>query len=874
MITHLTAPSKPVQIKAILHPIINTWFSNKFETFSEPQLYGVMEIHQRKNILISAPTGSGKTLTAFLAILNELVDSAQKQILEDKVYCVYVSPLKALNNDIEKNLLQPLKELEFLAEKEFGIRIGVRTGDTTNYEKQKMLKDPPHILITTPESLAIMINSPKFKLHLNKVQWLIIDEIHALAENKRGVHLNLTAERLQRISPAITRVGLSATIAPLEEIAKFLVGPNRKCGIVDVRFLKESDFKVLSPVKSLVDTDYMPKHDQMYELINELTQQHKTTLIFTNTRSATERIVHNLKEKFPQEYHNNIAAHHGSLGKEERFRTEQALREGTLKAVVSSTSLELGIDIGFIDLVICLGSPKSVARFLQRAGRAGHQLHSTVKARMIVMDRDDLVECSLLLKSAIEKKIDQVHIPQNALDVLAQHIYGIAINGVINIQELYQLIRNTYCYQSLEWDDFFELIKFLSGVYVALEDRHVYARIWYDENTGDVGKRGKLARLIYMTNIGTIPEESFITVKIKDSIVGMIDEGFLEKLKPGDVFVLGGNVYMFKFARGMTAQVSASVNRPPTVPRWFSEMLPLSYDLAMSISRFRRLMEEHLTKPKSEVLKFINEFLYVDDKAANSIYQYFYEQYHFSKIPSDKHIVIETYADRGRNYVIFHTLFGRRVNDCLSKALAYVIGNVQHRDVEVGINDNGFYLSSEKIFNPEKALQQLQEEDLREILEQSIEKSEVLQRRFRHCAVRSLMILRSYLGKTKRAGRMQIGSKILFSAVKRISNNFPILKEARREVLEDLMDSLHAEEIIKLIKEGKIKTSITNTSIPSPFAFGLIAGGYNDIIKIEDKHEFLRRMHQMVQAKIALKKGKETKKEEKEFSYGEYWESE
>ena len=874
MITYLTTPSKPVQIKAILHPIINTWFSNKFKTFSEPQLYGVMEIHQRKNILISAPTGSGKTLAAFLAILNELVDSAQKQILEDKVYCVYVSPLKALNNDIEKNLLHPLKEIQELINNPLNIRIGVRTGDTTNYEKQKMLKDPPHILITTPESLAIMINSPKFKLHLNKVQWLIIDEIHALAENKRGVHLNLTAERLQRISPAITRVGLSATIAPLEEIAKFLVGPNRKCGIVDVRFLKESDFKVLSPVKSLVDTDYMLKHDKMYELINELTQQHKTTLNFTNTRSATERIVHNLKEKFPQEYHNNIAAHHGSLGKEERFRTEQALREGTLKAVVSSTSLELGIDIGFIDLVICLGSPKSVARFLQRAGRAGHQLHSTVKARMIVMDRDDLVECSLLLKSAMEKNIDQVHIPLNALDVLAQHIYGIAINGVINIQELYQLIRNTYCYQSLEWDDFFELIKFLSGVYAALEDRHVYARIWYDENTGNIGKRGKLARLIYMTNIGTIPEESFITVKIKDSIVGMIDEGFLEKLKPRDVFVLGGNVYMFKFARGMTAQVSASVNRPPTVPMWFSEMLPLSYDLAMSISRFRRLMEEHMAKPKSEVLKFINEFLYVDDKAANSIYQYFYEQYHFSKIPSDKHIVIETYADRGRNYAIFHTLFGRRVNDCLSRALAYVIGNAQHRDVEVGINDNGFYLSSEKIFNPEKALQQLQEENLREILEQSIEKSEVLQRRFRHCAVRSLMILRSYLGKTKRVGRMQIGSKILFNAVKRISNNFPILKEARREVLEDLMDSPHAEEIIKLIKEGKIKTSIINTSIPSPFAFSLIAGGYDDIIKIEDKHEFLRRMHQMVQAKIALKKGREIKKEEKEFSYREYWESE
>ncbi|MBU1974714.1 MAG: ATP-dependent helicase, partial [Nanoarchaeota archaeon] len=221
--------------------------------------------------------------------------------------------------------------------------------------------------------------------------------------------------------------------------------------------------------------------------------------------------------------------------------------------------------------MICLGSPKSVARFLQRSGRAGHQLHSTVKARIIVMDRDDLVECSLLLKSAKEQNIDRVHIPQNALDVLAQHIYGIAINGIIQIKELFNLIKQSYCYQNLEWDDFFELIKFLSGAYVSLEERHVYARIWYDQETGEIGKRGKMARVIYMTNIGTIPTESYIQVKIKDQIVGMIDEGFLEKLKPGDVFVLGGNVYMFKFSRGMTAQVSSSVNRPPTVPRWYSE---------------------------------------------------------------------------------------------------------------------------------------------------------------------------------------------------------------------------------------------------------------------------------------------------------------
>ncbi len=878
MIEVMQEPYTELQVKSILHPIVNDWFFSKFKEFTQSQLLAVYPIHSRKNVLVSSPTGSGKTLTAFLSVLNELIDSAQKGILEDKVYCVYVSPLKALGADVSVNLIEPLKQMEEQISKKLGIRIGVRSGDTTASEKQKMLKHTPHILITTPESLAIMINSPKFKEKMADIQWLIVDEIHALAENKRGTHLSMTMERVQRLSPALTRVGLSATIAPLEEIAKFLVGfkgdEARDCQIVDAQFVKNMDLKVISPVKSLIESEYALKHRKMYDAIHSLIQEHKTTLIFTNTRSATERVVHNLKEMFPAEYAERIAAHHGSLGKENRFKTEQELREGKLKVVVSSTSLELGIDIGYIDLVICLGSPKSVARFLQRSGRAGHQLHSTVKARIIVMDRDDLVECALLLKSAIEKKIDHVHIPTNALDVLAQHIFGIAINEIINIYDLFHLIKNSYCFHTLEWNNFFELIKFLSGQYVSLEERHVYARIWYDEESGNIGKKGKMARVVYMTNIGTIPEETYITVKVGEQIVGMIDEGFLERLRPGDVFVLGGNVYMFKFSRGMTAQVSTSVNRPPTVPNWFSEMLPLSFDLAMEISRFRRLMNERFAQKQSEeeITKFINEFLYVDEKAAASVYNYFYEQYHFSKIPHDKKIVIESYEDRGRKYVIFHTLFGRRVNDCLSRSLAYVIGRSQHRDVEIGITDNGFYLAAEQHFNASRAFTLLKTENFRQILEDAIERSEVLQRRFRHCATRSLMILRQYMGQKKNVGRMHIGSRILFNAVKRISNNFPILQEARREVLEDIMDYEHAQQIIQGVINEKISVEEMPTDIPSPFAFGLIASGYSDVIKVEDKQEFLRRMHQEVMARIELKKGKKKLKEkEKQFSYTQFW---
>ncbi len=881
MISLATEPYTESQLKAVLHPLVNQWFFSRFQEFSLPQRFGVMEIHNRRNVLISAPTGATKTLTGFLAILNELVDSSLKGIMEDKVYCVYVSPLKALNYDIHHNLITPLQEMETLASKKLGIRVGVRTGDTTASEKAKMLKHTPHILITTPESLAIMLNSPKFKEKLTNLQWLMVDEIHALAENKRGVHLSLTIERLQRQSPGLTRVGLSATIAPLEDIAHYLVGykgdEENDCRIIDVQFIKQMDLKVLSPVRSLVETEYLLKHRKMYEQIHQLVQEHKTTLIFTNTRSATERVVHNLKEMFPEFYTGeNIAAHHGSLSKTARFSTEQNLREGKLTVVVSSTSLELGIDIGYVDLVLCLGSPKSVARFLQRAGRAGHQLHSTVKARIIVMDRDDLVECALLLKSAMERKIDRVHIPTNALDVLAQQIYGIAINEVINIYALFHLIKSSYCYHTLTWDDFFETIKYLSGQYVSLEERHVYARIWYDPESGNLGKKGKMARIIYMTNIGTIPEETYVTVKIGEQVVGMIDEGFLERLRPGDVFVLGGNVYMFKFSRGMVAQVSASVHRPPTVPSWFSEMLPLSFDLAMEINRFRGLMEERFIAKKSqeEIIAWIHEFVYVDDNAAESIYHYFYEQFHYSKIPSQRRILVEQYTDRGRTYVIFHTLYGRRVNDCLSRALAYVIGKSQHRDVEIGITDNGFYLSGEKTFNAMRAIELLNAEQFRDVLEQAIERSEVMQRRFRHCAARALMILREYMGRKKHAGRMQVGSKILYNAVKQISNQFPILKEARREVLEDLMDYEHAQQVITAINNNVTAVEQVVTSIPSPFAFALIVEGYGDVIRIEEKQEFLRRMHDMVMAKISLNEGKAKLKEqeEKAFSYQQFWE--
>ncbi len=841
------------ELEKALEPIVLEWFKSRFKEFSLPQLHGVIPIYERKNILISAPTGGTKTLTAFLGIINYLVSLALRNELEDKVYCIYSSPLKALSGDIWVNLEAPLREISELAEKKGvkmqKIRVGLRTGDTTTAERAKMLKESPHILVTTPESLAIILNSVKFIDKFRAIEFIILDEMHALA-NKRGVHLSLSIERLcslSKIEPV--RIGLSATISPLEEVARFLIGGGKECIIADVQMIKKFDIKVIVPVKDLIETSAKEMQDEMYETIHNLIEKHKTTLIFTNTRSATERVVHHLKEIYPTKYLENIGAHHSSLSKEHRFQIEQGLREGKLKVVVTSTSLELGIDIGYIDLVILLGSPKSSSRALQRIGRAGHRLHETAKGRFIVLDRDDLIECAVLLKESVEKKIDLIQIPKNCLDVLAQQIYGMAIAKVWDMEEMFSLIKRAYPYSSLSKEDFFSVISYLAGEY-ELEARNIYAKIWYDEKSHQIGKRGKLARVIYMTNIGTIPEESFVNVVIANmgegGRIGVIDEGFLERMKPGDVFVLGGHKYQFLYTKGMNLYVKGSVQRAPTIPSWFSEMLPLAFDSALEIGKFRKLMAEKLgkKKDKDEMRGFIEEYLHVEKAESEAIYNYMKEQFDFAEIPHESKILVEQYKAE-KSFVIFHSLYGRRVNDALSRALAYLVGQSGGRDIEIGISDNGFFLVSTEKMQIDKAVAFLNSKNIGEILGEAINKTEVLKRRFRHCATRGLMILRNYKGRQKTVGRQQMSSHFLLASVKKKSSEFPILKEARREVLEDLMDLKHAKLVLDWIKDGKVEIKKINTTIPSPFALSLVIQGYSDLLKIEDKITFLKRMHKL-----------------------------
>ncbi|HKZ49948.1 MAG TPA: ATP-dependent helicase [Candidatus Nanoarchaeia archaeon] len=845
-----------------LNGLVSSWFKNKFKTFSPPQKGAILNIHNRRHTLITAPTGSGKTFAAFTAVISELVTLAQKDELQNKVYCLYISPLKALNNDIKRNLLEPLEEISTLANKDLGIKALVRTEDTKTSEKAKMLTKAPHILITTPETLGILLVAPKFRELMRDIKWVIVDEIHALASNKRGVHLSLSLERLQNLAGNFTRVGLSATIAPIEKIAEYLVGcdkgESRNCKIVNAQFIKKLDLKVLSPVENIMDVSEAQLAAGTYEMLHELIQKHKTTLVFTNTRAATERVVFNLKKAYPKFYNENIEAHHSSLSRELRLSTEQRLKEGKLKVVVSSTSLELGIDIGSIDLVILLGSPKSVSRALQRIGRSGHKLMDDIMGRFVVIDRDDLVEDAMILKHAIEKQIDQIEISENCLDVLSQQIYGMAIEEMQHIDTIYSTVQRSYCYRNLPKDDFISVIKYLAGDYAELEYRNVYAKIWYDSQTGFIGKRGKLARVLYSTNIGTIPDESYVLVKIKDQVVGKIDEEFLMRLKKGDIFVLGGQTYRFDFSRGMVAQVTATPGKVPTIPSWFSDMLPLNFEVALGIQKFRRLMEEKFNRyrPKQEIMDFIKEHLHVEGGAANSIYEYFKEQWDYASMPHDQKLVVENLFFDNKHYIVFHSCFGRRVNDALSRAIAYLASKMNHVNLMVSITDQNFYLVSKIKLNFKEILEQLKKENIPELLKLAIDNTDILKRRFRHCAGRGLLIIRNYKGNRKSVGRQQVSSQILINACKRVSRNFPILKEAQREVLEDLMDMKNTVKVVNWIKDSVLKIKEIETSVPSPFALNLIARGYSDIMRAEDRLEFIKRMHNMILAKIGQKKPK------------------
>ena len=871
-------------------PYVKEWFNEQFEGLSPPQKYSFDLIHEDENSLICAPTGSGKTLSAFLAVLNDLFQMGDKGELDDEIYAVYVSPLRALNNDIQRNLEDPLEGIKEKAE-EMGydvpeVRSAVRTGDTTDKEKSQQLKNSPHILITTPESLGIVLDSPKLKEKLKNARYLITDEIHSFSENKRGVHLSLSYERLEEMAnTSPTRIGLSATQAPIDEIAKYLVGydadievgkketeydpvnssdiasdedyETRGCTIVAVAASKEIDLETVSPVRDLIHTPPDEINEAMYDQIHNYVQEHESTIIFTNTRSATERVVNNLKDRFPDYYEDNIGAHHSSMSREVRLEVEEKLKKGEMKVGVTSTSLELGVDIGAVDLVLQLGSPKGVARGIQRIGRSGHRIGKKAKGKMIVTDRDDAMECSVLTKCAKEDELDRIQIPRNALDVLAQHIVGMACNHRWDIDHAYNVIRKSYNYRHLEQEDFEAVMKYLAGEY-ELEDQNVYRKIWRNEKRGLFGRSGKMTRVIYMTNIGTIPDESGYDVETRGdkNYVGTLDEEFLDRLTKGDIFTLGGSTYEFKYAKGMKVFVDPKPNASPTVPSWYSERLPLSYDLGLKIGRFRKQVgkQVEMGAGDDDIVQWIMHNYYLDEDTAWAIYGYIKEQYQFTgEVSTHEDITVEKYIDDdGKQNFIFQTIYGRRVHDALARILAHLLQKRIGSNIGMVIDDNGFILvTPRRPVDLERLIEQLIECDAEKELRNAVKKTELMKRRFRHVGGRSLMILRNYQGNSKTVGQQQMKGHFLLSTIRdQYGEDFPMIKETYREIMEDAMDIKHAKEVIEGLDSGEITYDLRDASIPSPFSHNLLLQGSTDVVKMEDKKERLQKLHQQVMDRI------------------------
>ncbi len=839
-------------VMGVMNPLIREWFTSRFATLTEPQSFAVMPIHEGRNVIVSSPTGSGKTMTAFLSIINELMKLQEKGMLEDRIYAVFVSPFRALANDINKNLNTPLEELTELARQKNltlpGIRVAVRSGDTSSYERQRMVKKPPHIFITTPESLALTMSSPVFRTKFSQIRWLILDELHEICDSKRGEFLSITIERLaDYCNDSFSRIGLSATMAPIEEMAAFLGGYSRESrprpvSIVEVKAPKSLDLGVICPVRDLNAVQADIANAKMYDELVNLIEGHTTTLVFTNTRSATESVAYKLKERGLA----GVEAHHGSLSKLTRRDVEDQLKRGELKCVISSTSLELGIDIGSIDLVCQIGSPKSVAKGLQRIGRSGHSRGKMAKGRLLVFDRDDLVECAVLTRSALQNKIDRVDIPHNSLDVLAQSLVGKSLEKKWSADDAFEVVRRSYCYRTLPRKDFLSVLRYLGS---KGDFENVYSKVWYDEADGTFGRK-KSSRLIYFLNIGTIADESSYEVVSERGLpVGTLSDKFVERLSSKDIFVLGGRSYEFIRARGTTVIVRDAKGRRPTVPSWTGEMLPRSFDLSEEIGRFRSDMEGRLGEPEPELIDYLVANYNVDRWSARSVLNYLKEQKSMiPSLPTNTNLLIEgTYqSEKGTRMLIFHFPFGRRTNDALSRSYAHAISQKYKCNTSVSISDDNFLISVPKEI-PLKDMQKLvSSSNIRELLMKSLQNSELFKQRFRHVAGRSFMILRNYRGKELSVSRQQLRSTALLEQLGNIED-FPVVRETYNEIMNEVMDIDHAVEVLKDVEEGKrFISTFGYTDTPSSFSHSILLSGISDVILMEDKSSMLRELHRKV----------------------------
>jgi ATP-dependent Lhr-like helicase len=844
------------------HPIVQEWFVERFGSPSRIQQLGWPVIAETDKdgghaVLLCAPTGSGKTLAAFMWAINRLVIDAQRGELPDEISVLYVSPLKALANDIRVNLEEPLAGVRRVASAQglslAAIRVGLRTGDTPAGERAAMLRRAPQILVTTPESLFILLTSPRFRQKLGSVRYVIVDELHAIAGNKRGAHLMLTLERLDRLvrhsgGTRPTRIGLSATLNPIEALAGFLAGVDvaddgsrypRPVSVVRAdEGPRALDLKIIAPGPELGSLATHQHWEAMYDALASLIQQHRTTLVFTLSRRWAERIALALQRRVGADA---VMAHHGSLARAERLYTEQRLKRGELKAIVATSSLELGIDVGAVELVCQIDSPKSIAATVQRIGRSGHHLAGVPKGRFFVLTLDDLLECAAAVRAVRKAHLDEVEIPVGCADVAAQQIIALASDEAeITEGELLKVLRSVENFAAL---DIQSLRRLLSDMAAQLPERLHGAgpKIFYDQRSGLVRPR-RGARLAAITSGGTIPESGNLDVVIASEgrKVGEVEEDFAQESSRGDIFSLGSMPWRVLGISRNRFLVEPAPGMAPSLPFWLAEAAGRSPALSAELNDLRRTVATLIEScGDSEAVNWLQAECALTPEASAQVVAYVRRaKAALGALPDERTLVIERFFDGlGGTQIVIHSPWGMRVNRGLGLALRKRLCQAFDFEIQASAIDDAVLLAlnSRHSFPLDHILALVNSHNVRQVLEQAVLDAPMFEVRFRHVATRALSIMRSSHGRKVPAWIQRLRSQELITALFPQRNacfdNRPatvplpdhfIVRETMRECLEESADISRLEALLGAIENGSIRTVLVDSVAPSVLAHRIL----------------------------------------------------
>ena len=841
------------------HPAVQAWFARHFAGATPAQAQAWPHIQAGRDVLIAAPTGSGKTLAAFLAAIDALVRRGIEAPLPDETLVVYVSPLKALSNDIQKNLAEPLagirKTLAAQGLPDVEIRTLVRTGDTPQAERAAMRKRPPHIVVTTPESLYVLLGSESGRTMLSTTRTVIVDEIHAVASNKRGSHLSLTLERLAALTrvPAV-RIGLSATQKPIEEVARFLVGTARACAIVDTGHVRARDVGIELPSSPLEAVMSHEVWQQVYVRLAQMAQEHRTTLVFVNTRRMAERAARHLSELLGAD---RVMAHHGSMSKELRHKAEQRLKAGDLSVLVATASLELGIDIGDVDLVCQLGSPRSIATFLQRAGRARHQVGGVPKARIFPLSRDELVECTALLDAVGRGELDRLAIPPQPLDVLAQQIVAETAAQEWSEDALHALVCRAYPYASLGREDFLEVVRMLADGF-STRRGHRAAYVHRDAVNGMLrGRRG--ARLTALTSGGAIPDNADYDVVLEPAgqLVGTVNEDFAVESLAGDIFQLGNTSYRIRRVEAGRVRVEDANGAAPSIPFWLGEAPARTAELSHAVSRLRDAVTDALeaSPDRQGAVEQVAAQAHVTPAAAMQVVDYLAAaRAALGALPTQHTIVIERFFDEsGGMQLVIHAPFGSRINRAWGLALRKRFCVKFNFELQAAATEDAIVLSlsTSHSFALADVARYLHSNSVREVLTQAALASPMFTARWRWIAGTSLALPRFRGGRKVAAPLQRMRAEDLMAVVfpdqiacaenlvgAREIPDHPLVRQALHDCLHEAMDVEGLEALLRKLEAGAIEVVARDLTGPSPLALEILTArpyAYLDDAPLEER---------------------------------------